>query len=391
MHALLLFESHSFYESYSLRTNFSCWAEMKRLDALFHNRKIDSIYRNKRQAMFCTPYLQVEFNPNETAAAATVADFLLLALNAWHVYTAICIMVPVEAIYKKFIVDIQYEVASRLHNIPLFNVTVVSSLVLLIRLRYSESTNKGDYHLMNRFYWSACTLLCQLIVHKFSTELVAVGPKGVLDRAHELERQNILEYQPPSASLLRWIFLPMDAIFPSDLTGIQNVTPATPSLFVVNHTLYGLEIGTLINQLYQEKGVFLRGLADHIHFGFPQHAAMRFMGAVDGTRPNVDTLMEGKQHVMVYPGGQREVLKHSSIPKYTLLWGERLGFAKMAIKHGYPILPVAVVGPEDMFDILIDMPLFGFGITFPIPKPFSPFRLQKIYFWFGEPIPTVSV
>jgi 1-acyl-sn-glycerol-3-phosphate acyltransferase len=113
---------------------------------------------------------------------------------------------------------------------------------------------------------------------------------------------------------------------------------------------------------------------------------MRWVGAVDGTRVNTEFLMTTKQNILVYPGGQREVLKHSGVKKYSLMWQDRMGFARLAIKHGYPIVPVASVGVEDMIDILMDLPIRSMKL--PLPKPISPFRLQKIYYWIGEPIPT---
>jgi hypothetical protein len=75
------------------------------------------------------------------------------------------------------------------------------------------------------------------------------------------------------------------------------------------------------------------------------------MGGVDGTHVNAEFLMQHKQHILVYPGGQREFLKHSSIPSYELLWKERMGFAfaRLTIKYAYPIVPMAAVGVEDFW------------------------------------------
>ena len=92
--------------------------------------------------------------------------------------------------------------------------------------------------------------------------------------------------------------------------------------------------------------------------------------------------------------------------KYKLIWKERLGFARLAVDHGYPIVPFAAVGAEDMVDVIVDEnnPLYakftklvrkttgwpmqplvrGIGIT-PIPRP------QRLYFWFGEPVDTAGV
>jgi 1-acyl-sn-glycerol-3-phosphate acyltransferase len=50
--------------------------------------------------------------------------------------------------------------------------------------------------------------------------------------------------------------------------------------------------------------------------------------------------MEDGRSILVFPGGGREVTKRRG-EKYRLIWGERMGFARMAIECGYPIVPVA--------------------------------------------------
>jgi 1-acyl-sn-glycerol-3-phosphate acyltransferase len=91
--------------------------------------------------------------------------------------------------------------------------------------------------------------------------------------------------------------------------------------------------------------------------------------------------------------------------RYQLIWKNRIGFALMAIEGRYPIIPFASLGIEDALDIVLDtdnplmaparmlakkllgsepMPIVrGIGLT-PIPRP------DRLYFWFGEPIPTVE-
>ena len=145
----------------------------------------------------------------------------------------------------------------------------------------------------------------------------------------------------------------------------------------------------VLNELYQKKGIFLRGLADHFHFATPNGPILKRFGAVDGTRDNVDVLMKAEQDILVYPGGGHEVLKHGSVPRYELMWKQRLGFARLAIKHGYPIIPTACVGTEDMFDTIGNIPTGFKGMVVPISVT-MPCRIQKIYMWFGNPIPTTQ-
>jgi 1-acyl-sn-glycerol-3-phosphate acyltransferase len=112
--------------------------------------------------------------------------------------------------------------------------------------------------------------------------------------------------------------------------------------------------------------------------------------------------MRDQQTILVFPGGSREVFKRRG-QGYQLLWRDRMGFARLAIEYGYPIVPVAAVGAEDMFEVIadVDTPVYGqftrlakkvtgfpappvvrgLGLT-PIPRP------ERLYFWFGDPIDT---
>lgn len=50
-------------------------------------------------------------------------------------------------------------------------------------------------------------------------------------------------------------------------------------------------------------------------------------------------------------------MRGRSDEKYTLMWKERAGFAKLAIKNVYDIVPVAVVGMGDMLKIIFSLPV----------------------------------
>jgi hypothetical protein len=63
--------------------------------------------------------------------------------------------------------------------------------------------------------------------------------------------------------------------------------------------------------------------------------------------------MRRGEHIVVFPGGAREVFKHKG-EAYQLIWKERFGFVQLAIKHGYTITPYATAGAEEAFDVLLD-------------------------------------
>lgn len=107
---------------------------------------------------------------------------------------------------------------------------------------------------------------------------------------------------------------------------------------------------------------------------------------------------------MVNPGGGREVAKRKD-DKYQLIWKERLGFARMAIEAGCPIVPFAAVGAEKSFDIVLDAyhPLLTparivveklggrWELALPLVRGIGPTaipRQQNYSFSFGAPVDT---
>jgi 1-acyl-sn-glycerol-3-phosphate acyltransferase len=188
--------------------------------------------------------------------------------------------------------------------------------------------------------------------------------------------------------------------------GLENIPRRQPCLFVGNHTLFSLDVPILVAELYTKRGIVTRSLGDHVHFKIPfWRALLTRFGVIDGTRENCARLMAAGESVLVFPGGAREVFKHKG-EKYQLLWGERLGFARMAIQYRYPIVPFAAVGVEDAWDIVLEgdawlpnaaRPLLarlgirtdtfipfvkGIGPT-PLPRP------ERLYFSFARPIETL--
>ena len=148
---------------------------------------------------------------------------------------------------------------------------------------------------------------------------------------------------------------PMRLYFSPQFYGLEKIDPNKPSLLVGNHTIYGvLDVPLMISRIYRDKGVLIRSLADHAHYDVPGWRTMLDRsGAVEGTRENCSELMQRGEHVLVFPGGAREVSKRKG-EQYQLTWKRRTGFCSMAIANGYNIQPFAAVGPDDMYDILLD-------------------------------------
>lgn len=148
---------------------------------------------------------------------------------------------------------------------------------------------------------------------------------------------------------------PLRAYFSPKFYGLEKLDPDKPTLMVGNHTIFGvIDVPLLLAQIYRERGILVRTLADHQHYDIPLWRDMvDRSGGVEGTRENCSKLMENGEHIMVFPGGAREVSKRKG-EQYQLTWKRRIGFCKMAIQHGYNIVPFASVGPDDMYDIVLD-------------------------------------
>ncbi len=214
---------------------------------------------------------------------------------------------------------------------------------------------------------------------------------------------------PPEIEAARLLLSPWRWLTAPRFDGLEHVPADRPFLLAGNHTLMGvLDAPLMVLGLYERRGVFVRALGDHLHFQVPvwRDLLTRF-GVVDGTPEAVDALMANREPILVFPGGAREVFKRKG-EQYRLLWGRRTGFARLAIAHGYPIVPFAAVGAEDAFDILLDAdellasplgPLIrqlapradtvapivrGIGPT-PLPRP------ERFYFRFVAPIETAPL
>ncbi len=227
-----------------------------------------------------------------------------------------------------------------------------------------------------------------------------------VDRGKPRMSKSAIGYRPTAEEIAvaRVLLEPWRLLTAPVFRGVEHVPTDRPFLLVGNHTLMGvLDVPLMLLGLHERTGVLVRPLGDHIHFRIPvwRDLLARF-GTVDGTRENCAALMRAGESILVFPGGAREVFKHKG-EQYHLIWKNRTGFAALAIAHHYPIVPVAAVGAEECYDILVDsdemrhsalgpvlerltmradeLPPLVAGIG-PLPRP------QRFYFRFEVPIET---
>lgn len=223
------------------------------------------------------------------------------------------------------------------------------------------------------------------------------------------------KFTPPSKwqgeiyeKVLRWYFRPK-------YFGLEHLSKDKPALYVSNHTLLGITDGPIyMPKLYRKKDIYLRPLVDKMQKHIPiWRQFIDYYGLVIASKENCKELMKQKQHILVFPGGTNEAFKNDH-EEYELIWKNRYGFVKIAIENGYPIIPVAGLGGDELYDIVFDkhdvmdsfigkliksnktankylkggenIPPFvtGIGGTL-LPKP------KRIYYTFSEPIETKSL
>jgi 1-acyl-sn-glycerol-3-phosphate acyltransferase len=186
--------------------------------------------------------------------------------------------------------------------------------------------------------------------------------------------------------------------------GLQNLPDDGRFLLVGNHTQGGIEsvlipylvrraIGKRVRPLADRRMSQMRGVAGDLFAAF---------GVVVGAPETARELMRHDEPILVFPGGGREIPKFKG-EENTLRWEGRAGFARLSVENDYPIVPVGLVGGDDMYRSLttreglwgrlsqgvseklsgradMAMPLLhGIGPTL-IPRP------QRMYLRFGTPI-----
>ncbi|CAB9529344.1 Acyltransferase [Seminavis robusta] len=329
---------------------------------------------------------------------SSVPDYAVIdaALGLWtllHIFVASTYLTVADAFYKKTLLQLHYKLIAPLYSKPLL-IPIVNFFTILLtaRLCYYAYHHDEDGRATLRAVFAVHTWACSIMMQRMSSMLVKLGVDYAMNVEKDIEKHDIKAWKAPP-KWTSWIFSPPNIVLRPVLTGAENIPHDKPGFYVMNHALYGLEMAPFVATVYNQTNVFLRGLSDHFHFGQLHGEMIRFFGGVDGTRDNVDCLMENQDNILVYPGGGNEIMKPCDVPRYTLMWKQRLGFARMAIKHGYPVVPCCSVGTEDMFDRIFDIDL-GFmrkGFKVPVSAPILPHKLQRVYFWVGEPIPTAHL
>lgn len=109
------------------------------------------------------------------------------------------------------------------------------------------------------------------------------------------------------------------------------------------------------------------------------------MGMSNGTPSNVNHLVQSGEMVLIFPEGMQAIGKPPSERYRIAAW--RVGHAELALRYGVPVVPIAIIGPEEQWREAFRIRGFhAFGAPY-LPVPASPLPLPVHYhIHYGEPL-----
>ncbi|HUU03123.1 MAG TPA: lysophospholipid acyltransferase family protein [Myxococcota bacterium] len=164
------------------------------------------------------------------------------------------------------------------------------------------------------------------------------------------------------------------------LQGIENIPAQGRVLLVANHSGTLPYDGAMLKVAIEEhhpSGRPVRFLVEDFVFHFPFLGAfMNRIGGVRACQDNARRLLENEQLVAVFPEGIKGIGKLYR-NRYKLQRFGRGGFLKLALRTRSPIVPVSIVGAEEIHPMLARM---GF-LARPLGLPYLP--VTPTFPWLG--------
>ena len=190
-----------------------------------------------------------------------------------------------------------------------------------------------------------------------------------------------------------------DKWFRIEVRGAENIPSEGGALVVSNHsgTVPVDGLMTMVS-IHDHTGRFLRPLGADLVFKMPVVSTMaRKGGATLACNEDAERMLSGGELVGVWPEGFKGIGKPYS-DRYKLQRFGRGGFVSAALRTGVPIVPLSVVGAEEIYPLvgnvpslarLLGVPYIPITPFFPLLGPLGMVPLpSKWLLEFGEPIRT---
>jgi 1-acyl-sn-glycerol-3-phosphate acyltransferase len=183
--------------------------------------------------------------------------------------------------------------------------------------------------------------------------------------------------------LTELVFLPLlrplvRSWFRVELRGAENLPTTGPALLVSNHAgafpLDGMVLHTVV---FDEIGRHPRMLGADLIFTTPFSADLaRKTGTTLACPEDAERLLRAGELVSVFPEGFKGLGKRYA-DRYRLQRFGRGGFVSTAVRTSVPIIPVSIVGSEEIYPVLGRVPLLAKALGWPY------FPLTPTFPWLG--------
>jgi 1-acyl-sn-glycerol-3-phosphate acyltransferase len=238
-----------------------------------------------------------------------------------------------------------------------------------------------------------------------STRVLPGGARGVLKRLDGRYIEDEWGFDEDFARAVEPLFdFLYDHWWRVRVTGVENVPGHGRALLAANHAgILPWDATMMSIAVLREHPLprYPRFLVLDWAFELPWvSTAIRKVGGVVASPYNALRLLEEDELVAVFPEGVKGTGKRFS-ERYRLQRFGRGGFVELALRTGAPIVPVAVVGSEEIYPMLgqsslaarvLRAPYFPLTPTFPWLGPLGAIPLpSKWRIEFCEPIPTAHL
>jgi 1-acyl-sn-glycerol-3-phosphate acyltransferase len=179
------------------------------------------------------------------------------------------------------------------------------------------------------------------------------------------------------------IFLPLlrplvQSWFRVEVRGIENVPTTGSALLVSNHAgtmpLDGMVLHSIV---YDEIARHVRMLGADLIFKTPfSHDLARKTGTTLASQDDAERLLAADQLVAVFPEGFKGLGKLYA-DRYKLQRFGRGGFVSAAVRAQVPIIPVSIVGSEEIYPLISTAPVLAKALGLPY------FPVTPLFPWLG--------
>lgn len=179
------------------------------------------------------------------------------------------------------------------------------------------------------------------------------------------------------------VFLPMlrplvESWFRVEVRGIENVPEKGSALLVSNHAgtmpLDGMVLQAVV---YDEIARHVRMLGADLVFKTPySHDLARKTGTTLASQEDAERLLADDQLVSVFPEGFKGLGK-PYVDRYKLQRFGRGGFVSAAVRAQVPLIPVSIVGSEEIYPLIARAPALARALGLPY------FPVTPLFPWLG--------